>query len=367
MFDVRTSERRCFKRCPQRWYWAYVCGFKSLRVANPLWFGQAWHVAMSEWYQPGLRRGPHPAETFSNVLKGDRLVRVTNEDEEGEFIDARNLGIEMANNYIHEYGDDPTWDIIVTEKEFKFVLSSLDGGIKRWMRYRGTLDGIRRDPETGKLYIIEHKTAASISTAHLPLDDQGGSYWLFGPKILKSLGLTDGSRPLEYIEYNFARKAKKDTRPTNHQGLRCNKPLKKHYIDAINAVSPGAVTSKMSIKVLEATANHIGVTVIGDVSKSQPPSLFLREPVYRDPKERRSQLQRIKEESLYMERMRAGDPNYPIWKNPTWECSWDCPFFRMCQLDEQGDDLAVEEFAEVMYRVGDPYSNDDGPEGIKSA
>ncbi len=372
MFDVRTSERRCFKRCPQKWYWAYVKGLKPLRVANPLWFGQAWHIAMAEWYQPGFKRGAHPAETFAKVLEGDRLVRITNEDEEREFVDARELGIEMATNYVDHYGDDPDWDIIVTEREFRFILKSLDGRIKRWMRYRGTLDGIRRSASTGHYYLIEHKTAASIGTSHLPLDDQAGSYWAFGPQILKSLGIDMEGKYLENIEYNFARKGKLDTRPTNAQGLRCNKPLKKHYVDAMvdNGIideNQRASTSKLKIEQLEDEAVRHGLVVLGDVSKSQPAPLFLRQPVYRDPQERRNQITRIKQEALYMERMRAGDPNYPIYKNPTWDCSWDCPFFRMCELHEQGDHLSVEEFAEVMYRVGDPYSNDDGPEGIKSA
>jgi hypothetical protein len=370
LFQLRTSERKTFKRCPQRWEWAYVRGFKPLRDATPLWFGQAVHVALADWYLKGNARGPHPAETFDKALEGNRILRIRpdSETDEQEFIDARALGIEMLNNYVETYGRDDEWDVIATEQEFHVALSNLDGTRRRWLQYKGTIDGIYRSNADGRIRLMEHKTAASINLNFLPLDDQAGSYWAFSDHILRSLGMLDTGGHVQGINYNFLRKAQKDTRPRNISGHYCNKPIKKHYIDALEGVGGGTASqlSKMKLEDLAAFAASHHVVVLGDVSKIQPDPLFIRHDVFRDEQERAIQIQRIKQEAHYMDRMRARNPEFPVYKNPTKDCSWDCAFFRMCQLHEQGTD-DWEDFAAGMFRVGDPYDNFDGPEGVKSS
>jgi len=365
--QVRTSERRCYKRCPQQWWWTYVEGLKALRAANPLWFGQAIHVALAEWYRPGLERGPHPVETFKKALEGDRLVRVTNEEEEREFVDARELGVEMLMNYIKEYGNDEQWFVIATEQQFSVWLSSFTGK-KRHLNYIGTLDGVFRYLPTGEIRMMEHKTAASIILTHLPLDDQAGSYWAFARSILRKLGGELGIRDGEdiaAIEYNFLRKAKADTRPVNERGQRCNKPTKQHFLDAFASIGmQGSDLSKLKVVELETLARDKNLVVFGDESKLQPPPLFERPLVRRDPQERKVQIRRIKVEGWYMEETRNG--SLPLFKNPTKDCSWDCPFHQMCQLHEQGADADVDDFKEAMFRIGDPYMNEEF-ENIKTA
>lgn len=362
--EIRTSERRSLKRCQQKWYWSFMEGLTPIRDSNPLWFGSAVHEALAEWYQLGTKRGTHPSETFSKYLEGNRSIIVPNgyEDEEKEYVDARELGISMLNNYVRTFGTDPDWDVIATEQPFRIVIKHPDGFN---IRYVGTWDGVYRDRTTGLIWLMEHKTAASLNPTHLPIDDQAGSYWAVASQILIKCGVLKKGEEIAGIMYNFLRKQKWDARPQNEQGLRTNKPQKKHYIEAImNYVGEDAPADemadwekdlpKMSLPELEEQAQTFDLTVLGEVSSTQPAAYFERIPVYRTRAERTRMIQRIKDEATYIHAYRTGVPGYPITKNPTWNCSWDCEFFRLCQLNESGDEYE-EEFKASQFKVRNPY------------
>jgi hypothetical protein len=357
VLEIRTSERACFKRCPQRWEWAYKECLKPLRIKNPLWFGQAVHVALAEWYQQGKRRGPHPAETFSQALEGERriIVRPGVDDDEIEYVDARNLGRRMLFNYVEEFGRDEQMNIVSTEQSAQVMVRPLRSGGTP-IRYCMTFDGVYRDEATGLFWLLEHKTAAGINVSHLPLDQQASSYWAMVEHVLKKAGLWKRGDRIEGIMYNFLRKADRDPRPVNAQGLSLNKATKKeHYwaaLDQHNIRYHGA----MSMPKLQELARAHGITVGGEVSKSQPAALFLREPVSRTPEERNHQIKNIQMDGWHIDQAR-NNPGYPIVKNPTKDCSWDCDFFTMCQVHEQGDSETTESFKRNMYRKWDPYKD----------
>jgi len=356
MLEMRTSERRSLLHCAQQWYWSSVEELRPNRAATPLWFGSAVHVALADWYLPGLKRGPHPAETFSTALEGDRSMLVTNEDEEQEYFDARELGVDMLNRYVEHYGKDDKWFVIATEHAGNIVLPRPEMKIfgrtrprrEGWLRYHFTWDGIFRDLEDDQLYLMEHKTAASIVTSHLPLDNQAGSYWAIAGHELHKQGVLKRNEEIVGIRYNFLRKAMGDERPRNAEGYYTNKPLKQHYIDAIGE----GLTGKETLAALEDIATGLGLQVLGDVSKVQPAPYFERHDVYRTREERRKQFRRIQEEAVFSEAYRKGF--LPITKTPTRDCTW-CPFNRMCELDESGDQDAVEVFKETMYHTESPY------------
>jgi hypothetical protein len=103
--------------------------------------------------------------------------------------------------------------------------------------------------------------------------------------------------------------------------------------------------------------------VLGEVSKTQPAPYFERWPAYRSSAERETQYRRIQEDAWHIEQARLayqGEAYYPITKNPTKDCSWDCEFFRMCQLHEQGDMESVEDFKKTMFVHRDPYADHAG-------
>lgn len=360
MLEMRTSERRGLKSCAQQWWWDQVEGLVPNRAATPLWFGTAVHEALAGWYIPGTVRGANPIETFMSVLEGDRAVLVTNEEEEQEYVDSRELGIDMLTRYLDHYGDEEWKDYIAAEYAGAVVFPrperTANGVVipemKRWLKYHFTWDGVYRDLRTDELWLDEHKTAASIWNDFLPLDDQAGSYWAIAVPLLRKKGLLGPKEEIAGIMYNFLRKAVGDTRPIDEEGFRRNKPTKKeHYIAALEAEYE--VDEKMTLAVLQATAEEAGIEVWGDVSASQPPPYFERFAVYRSRGERATMIRRIKDEAIIKEGLLNG--SIPLTKSPSVMNCRMCKFKRLCELDEQGDYLSVQEFKDVAFGKRDPY------------
>lgn len=366
---LRTSERSAFKRCPAKWWWAYREGLKPKGAEKtPLWFGTGVHIALAEWYLPGTKRGPHPAETFAKFA-GDAItsIKVADADEEtlAQYVDGKELGIAMLNGYVAKYGRDEQWSFISTEQTFDLdvpwpgedrqVLWVVEKG-QVMLRYAGTFDGVYRDLATGRIELLETKTAKSVITSHLTLDDQAGSYWAVASHVLAKQGLIKPNERISEICYNFLRKALPDERPTDAEGYATNKPLKAHYLLALEGKFEAATAKelgKMKLDDLAALAERYGVVVTGDRSKVQPLPLFHRESVHRTLPERRTQLRRIQDEALHMQAMR--EKLLPVIKRPTRDCSWDCDFFLMCELQERGGDW--ETHRQAAFRRQDPYAD----------
>jgi PD-(D/E)XK nuclease superfamily len=365
---LRTSERRAFKRCVAKWFWAYRRGLKPKGAEKtPLWFGTGVHYALAEWYLPGKKRGPHPAETFEKFA-GDAVVAIktadADEEQVAQYVDGKQLGIAMLEGYVKKYGRDEQWSFISAEQAFDIdvpwpggdrqVLWIVEEG-QIMLRYAGTFDGVYRDLSTDRIELLETKTAKAIQTSHLPLDDQAGSYWAVASHTLAKQGLIKQGERISGINYNFLRKALPDDRPRDEQGYATNKPIKQHYILALDGID-GWTAKELGKKKLDeldsiAAAHHM--LVLGDRSKSQPLPLFHREIVHRTSAERRTQLERIQNEALHMQAVREG--LLPIIKNPTRDCVWDCDFYNMCELQERGG--AWKDHMEVAYRVEDPYAD----------
>jgi hypothetical protein len=356
LLEVRTSERKSFGTCPQQWKWRYVDQLAPRRTPTPLWFGTAVHEALAQWYLKGTARGPHPADAFLGAIQEDRKMVVVDEEGEKEFTTGSELGVGMMNHYVDHYGLDEHMHILAIEDTYALIFKR---GGKAFLRYHLVMDGLYRDLRTGQIFILEHKTCKSIRPGYLTpggplqLDNQAGSYYAAAPIVLPLANLLKNGEFISGITYNFLRKAILDDRPKNADGAYTNKPQKKHYEQAIWDVT-GKLPVNKKLDELQQMASILKLTVLGEVSKDQPPAYFHREPVFRTAEERETQLRRIREEAHYMEQMRAGNKLFPIIKTPGDHCGW-CPFERMCELHEHGDHDAVESFQETMMIHTDPY------------
>lgn len=365
---LRTSERKDFKRCQARWWWHYREGLKPKgSESTPLWFGTGVHLAFAEWYLPGLKRGRHPAETFEEFAgEGLRTIKVADATEErvAQYEDGAKLGVILMNGYVEKYGTDPHMDIIQSERPFQLdvpwpgpdrqTLYEVEPG-DLLVDYRGTTDGVYRDLNDGKVKLLETKTAKAISTSHLSLDDQAGSYWAIVGRDLLKAGILKPKERIHGIEYNFVRKSLPDERPTDAEGYACNKPLKAHYVEALSGIDGWTPQDlgKKKLDELESIAAAHFMIVLGERSKVQPPQLFERHTVWRTTPERNTQLRRIQSEAVQMQMVRDGSVE-PT-KNSTRDCSWDCDFFQMCELQERGGEW--KQFKKIAYRVEDPYAD----------
>jgi hypothetical protein len=363
---LRTSERRLFKECPWAWYMAYRMGYSPKAIqADAAWFGIGVHEALAQWYKKGKRRGIHPAEFFDDWV-GDEIgfakTWLDDEFEEAVWYDARDLGVAMLEAYVERYGKDPQWHILSTEQPFQITITDHGEPVAI---FKSRWDGVARDLATGKIILLEHKTASQIVTAHLENDDQGGSYFAVAGHLLRKAGVLKRGEEIEMIVYNFLRKSKPDERPRDEDGLYHNKPTKEHYISALLAEgirtversspkSGPVAVDKATAADLVAAASFAQIEVLGDISKSQPPEPFLRHPVMRTQSENATQLRKIADEVAWMNAVRDG--TLPLIKSPSKACT-RCPFRNPCILHDQGSD-SWESILRSNFIQRDPYEDD---------
>jgi hypothetical protein len=330
--------------------------------SNPLWFGTGIHLAFAEWYVPGLKRGRDLRDTWSEYCDGEiRFIRTqakrtaTDNTEEKivEYVEAKELGIAMLDGYLEKYGTDESWEVIAPEQVFAVLIPDVDGKTPL-IELNGTFDGVYRDLVDGLIKLMEHKTAAQISTSHLSLDDQAGTYWAVATHALRNEGLIKKTDAIDGIQYNFLRKAKADERPVNADGSATNKPTKAHYVEAFKLQELNGIDGKEKLEDLERIAVNLGITVLGEVSKVQPAANFERVYIERTRGEQKKQLEKIRDEALNMNAMRYGE--LPLYKTPTRDCAHFCEFFAMCELHESGNS-DWEQYRDAMFRVQDPYSD----------
>ena len=317
---IRTTERRTFHRCAQQWWWSYREGLRTRKKpADALWFGIGAHEALGKWYLPGFDRGPELWRTWDEWVGNEvRTIKANFTDrdrewfEEPAYEDAKALGIGMLRHYAQHYGTDPHMNILAIEQPFEIDLVWQDDIIGTFV---GRIDGVYYDEETGEIYLLENKTAASIRTAHLPLDRQAGGYFAVATIVLREQGILDRHENIAGVQYNFLRKAMPDLRDRDERGQYLNKD--------------------------------------GNVSKRQPPPAFHREPVDRSPREVQSILRGITDDLRIMNAMRDG--TMPVTKSVTDLCP-NCPFFEMCVMHERGG-TAWQEFKRSNYATEDPYAD----------
>lgn len=311
---MRTSTRTSFARCQQQWKWSWLDSLESNDPSTALRFGTLAHKALERWYIPGLKRGEHPAETWDEVYHteaekhGDMGVY---DEDTGGMADAYELGVQMMEDYVECYGTEPWLEIVAVEQPFEILITS---GGEPVCIYCGTFDAIGYDHEELCYLVLEHKTAATISTRHLALDEQANSYWAFSSYWLNDN--YDEDAELNHILYNFMRKGKRDDRPTNAQGQALNKD--------------------------------------GSVSKRQPPPRYHRERVFRGPYERHKVLERIVKQATAIEWVRENPEE--LYKTPgsgpQSHCNW-CAFQDACELEESMADW--EEMLKMTTRPWDPF------------
>lgn len=361
---LRNSERKTFKRCQTRWWWSWREGLVNKEVANPLWFGTGIHLALAEWYcGPGTKRGPHPAETWKkyagDTLKFMKVFKPVGDEQIATWEDLAALGETLMTLYVEEYGTDPSWHIIQPEQTFGIDIPWPDeqdifevDPTKPMLTLHGTYDLVYRDLDTGWLWLGEHKTAKAIRTGHLPLDDQAGTYWAVASRTLQAMGLIKPKEGIQGINYNYIRKSLPDERPKDREGYATNNPVKAHYLAALEKAGANP-SPKQSLAELQAIAEGLKITVLGERSKIQPKPIFERHVVNRTRRERAVQLRRIQREGFQM--MLARNDVIELTKNPTLDCEWDCPFYAMCELQETSGNWR--EFRDLQYRVEDPYAD----------
>lgn len=354
---LRTSERTTFTRCRMKWHWAYNEKLKAKQTSAPLRFGTLVHDALAEFYRPGKKRGPLPAKTFNKLYKTQltELQSFNIVDEEGKWEEAGDLGNAMLTHYIETYGKDEHLEVIAPELAFQIDVTDSKG--KVLFTYVGTFDAVIKDHSKRRpqLGLFEHKTAKTIQTSHLWSDEQAGSYWAYAPDWLKSQGVLGPNDNLDFMLYNFMRKAKKDERPHDEHGRYLNQPTKDVLLQTVANQGINVVKSTV-VAELKTMLDNAGVNwqLLGEVSKDQPPAYFHRETVMRDAAEGANLMQRVKQQAREMKLVRAG--KLDVYKNFMPDCARYCEFRDLCELHETNAP-GVKSFKKAMFTTWDPYGD----------
>lgn len=355
---VRTSERLMFKRCRWAWDRDFNDLLRPTRTAPPLRFGTLVHASLEAYYKPGTKRGPHPAKTFKRLfdLDYEEQGHLGFRDEDGKWADAGEMGIDLLESYIEEYGADKRYEVIATEQPFTRPIFE---GKRKVALYTGIMDGIWRDLDDGTLFIVDHKTAATINTTYLALDEQAGAYWTFGQDWIRAKGLLPDGEPLAGMLYNFLRKSTSDPRPRNKDGHYLNQPTKDVLLAEYKRLgrslpAPGTGSGKKGAVLTADLVADLGPTCLqlGEVSANQPPARFHRERVYRDEPDREAVRARVLEELREMRLVRAG--KLTAYKNPgAMNCPM-CGYRDVCELHETGHDW--QEMMKQTMETWKPYA-----------
>lgn len=283
-------------------------------AAPALRFGTLIHRSLADWYVPGTKRGANPVDSFTKYYEIDVAASYETgfRDEDGVWWEAGELGVAMMSHYLEQYGKDSEWEVLVTEQPFRQVVNHPVTG-KPWFMYAGIVDGIWKHRPTKRLYIADHKTAKSIQTKHLQLDDQAGGYWTFAVDWMYAQGLLKRGQILTGMMYNFMRKAVKDPRPQDAEG---------HYLNKD-----------------------------GSVSKVQPSAYFLRPIILRSEADRDAVRVRAMAQYKEIEAIRAGE--LQLYKSPGQMTCTMCSWFDACELDETGHDTT--DFLKQTTKPWNPY------------
>lgn len=310
-----------------KWYWAYVDCLKPVGISTPLHFGDLVHQALAAYYKPETndrrmsekpKRGPHPSKTFQKLYKAADKVYYIRTDDKWE--GALELGIDMLENYIDHYGLDQRYYIVSPEMPFRVPIIK---DKKAVATYVGVVDATYKDLSNGSAGFFEHKTAASINTHKLDLDEQNGTYSALGTTFLRKKGVIGPDMELDHVMYNFLRKGFRDAREKDDQGRYLNKDK--------------------------------------TVSKVQPASLLVRHKAYREAAANDSVKARILDQHKEMQMVREGFLNPG--KSIVDGCSGmnGCEFRDMCVLHESGQDW--ESYRDAMFTKWNPYLQHDLLEG----
>jgi len=331
------------------------------REKGALVFGTLVHEALAVYYPPGVKRGPHPAKTFERIYQQEKR-RFDQWDEEDNRIDALELGVAILENYVNEYGDDDHIDIIAPEIPLSVDVFDVGGRYLCTWVGRGDAAFINLARSTRSrlcVGLLEHKTAKTVPTSVSIISgygEQGNSYNWASSLVFQEQGLIPKNAQIDHVLFNWLKKQVPSSKPRNAEGHVLNKPSK----DALLAKADELglfVAKKPTVDLLTVALEEAGVDTaqLGEPSKRQPSPLLLRDTLDYGAVQHEMLGTRIRQEAKEMRLVRQG--KLPIYKNPTKDCDWDCPFKEACELHEMGGDW--ESVLELEFDTWNPYSDHD--------
>jgi hypothetical protein len=296
---VTNGELRTWSRCRRQWWFGYhrQLGLRAVQVVGAASVGTRVHRVLAEYYVPEGVRRRDPWEVFEETLVEDRQIldeQEATEEKRERWRKEVDLARAMLEGYF-EWVEETAADagMVVTAPETRLIANPRFDEFpdvrllaKLDVRAVRTLDNSR--------VFWDHKTRADLVPKTLHLDEQMLHYMLV--EYLDLLDSDQAESRTDGAIYNMLRKVKRT-----------------------------------------ATAR---------------PPFYARVEVRHNLDELRSYWQRVREKVTEIERARerleAGEDHrsvcYPM---PTGECSWQCDYFQLCPMYDDGS--RAEDFVKMAY------------------
>jgi hypothetical protein len=208
---LTASRLKAFRRCARLHHLRYVLGYRVVDQAAALRFGTLVHLALQRWWEahlPAERRAAiaraiaKTAEEAGRPLTeaeaalaaaleaGDALAAALSAVAavsagaryEGAAFDRAKAGL-LVEGYHHRWADTDL-EALEVEAEFRVPLTNpATGAASRSFLLGGKIDAIARERRTGRIFVVEHKTASesfedgSVYRARLKLNNQVSVYF----------------------------------------------------------------------------------------------------------------------------------------------------------------------------------------------
>lgn len=316
-YPVSNSELQTWKRCRRKWWlaWYRRLALRTETFVGVRSTGDRVHRALQRWYVADGEPRVDPRDALERVVVEDwtkvaQLARERRLDEgqlaqlATEFARSTNLERAMVEGYVQwleETGADAELRVIASETPLTAPLELADG---RPITVIGKLDvRVRRTSDDVHL-VLDHKTVGDLRSpaVTLPQNEQMMHYIL-----LEWLNSEEGERRCDGALYNMLKRSKRTNKAT--------------------------------------------------------PPFYDRVEVRHNPYELASYRQRLLAASTNVldaiQRLDAGDSHLDVvYPSPRGECRWDCDFFAVCNLLDDGS-AGVDDMLDALYHEVDPRARYD--------
>lgn len=305
---ISNSEVQAFKRCRRKWWLTWYRKLK-LREESPtgaLAIGDRIHRALKLYYVPPGQTPVDPRDALEYLITQDwtRIAHLLQDDPlklqalEKKFADEANLERAMIAGYVEwlaETGADSDLETVASET---YLEAELNVSPVTPVKIIGKIDERVVRKTDGVRLFKDHKTVAELITIRQTV---GGDEQMLHYHLLEWLGSKEGEERCDGALYNMLRKVKRtgNARPPFYDRVEVHHSVRE--LESFKTRLAGSITDMLDV-----------------------------------------------EEALN----RGDDPQFLAYPRWTRDCRWDCEFFAVCTMFDDGS--RVEPALERWYRVGDP-------------
>ena len=337
--EIHISDVRTFRECRRKWFFASPLSMNLERATPyaPFFLGSAVHSCLQAMYEGKDWQEVLWAFVEGQVAKmGTRLLEIEQNlvDEQSTLAYGILQHYDMWRKLNVNQWSDMNLDVLATETIFTVPVAG-----SRKIVLSGRFDGIVRRKDTGTYWILENKTARSISelAATLEMDSQANAYCLAARKIY--------GYAVSGILYNIIRKKI----PVSPVQLRDGTLSLNTSIDTTPWWYAACVDEAHPDLTADERKQMYG-GIIGHLWANKQDAYFLRVPVRRSDAELSAFEQQFLQTAKEM--VKTSTPHYP---SDGWHCRY-CVFNGPCRLMQTGNVEGLRACIEAEYRRREVWS-----------